>query len=162
MSLISLFIGLIFHKIWHVQCMASPIFEILISNSRGIKMKELTNLSDVFTNLSHEFFSVWTVEKEKNFGPKHFYFFQFAGWKRNHNEYLFTNFVDSEFKIGETIWRIRSITLKRHWPHYSYLSEPIDTPLLSSSLSSSIFDVRFDSESLGIPLSWLGDHSYIM
>ena len=111
-----------------------------------------------FTGFFLEFFSVWAVEKgNKNILliQNRFFSSQFASWKINHNEYSLKKFVDSEFKIGETIWRIRSISLKRHWPHYSYLSEPIDTPLLSSSLSSSIFDVRFDSESLGIPLSWL-------
>ena len=66
---------------------------------------------------------------------------------------LFEKEVNVSFQNYLTILEKDRETLKMHWHDYSYLSEPIDTPLLSSNLSSSIFDVRFDSESLGIPLS---------
>ena len=66
-------------------------------------------------------------------------------------------YVWAAFEAKSPPTRQDLVTLINNYTLYigliSYLSEPIDTPLLSSSLSSSIFDVRFDSESLGIPLS---------
>ena len=66
----------------------------------------ITNSSDVFTNLFHEFFPriflSWN-RKQTSYWSKTV-FSQFAGWKRNHIKYSLKKFVDSEFEIGETIW----------------------------------------------------------
>ena len=69
-----------------------------------------------FTNLIHECFSVWKVEKENKFliDPKRF-FSQFFSWKRNHNKYFLKEFVDTKFKIGETIWWIRYVFILKSW-----------------------------------------------
>jgi hypothetical protein len=57
----------------------------------------------VSTNYFHEFFSIWAVEKENNFLlVQNSFFFQFASY-----EYSLKKFVDSDFKIGETIWWMR-------------------------------------------------------
>ena len=77
---------------------------------RGIK-KLITNSSDSFTNLFHEFFpriflslSSWK-RKQTSHWFKTSVFSQFVSWKRNHNKYWLKKFVDSEFKI----WWIRYI-----------------------------------------------------
>ena len=59
------------------------------------------------TNLYHQFFSAWAVEKENKrlVGPKQF-FSQITSWKRNNDKYSLKELIDSEFEIGETIWWI--------------------------------------------------------
>ena len=62
-------------------------------------LSPVTNSSDVFTNLFHEFFPrIFHSQSKKKTN--------FASWKRNRNRYFFKKFVDSEFEIGETIWWI--------------------------------------------------------
>ena len=70
----------------------------------------VTNSSDNFTNLFHEFFpriflslSSWK-RKQTSHWFKTSVFSQFASWKRNPNKYSLKKFVDSEFEIGESIW----------------------------------------------------------
>ena len=74
---------------------------------RVINFVGITNSSDVFTNLLHEFFPAWAVEKENKLliGPK-IVFSQFQSWKRNHNKSSLKRFVDFEFEIGENKWWI--------------------------------------------------------
>ena len=73
----------------------------------------VTNSSDNFTNLFHDFFppiflslSSWK-RKQTSYWFKTGVFSQFDSWKRNHNKYSLKKFVDAEFKIGKTIWWIR-------------------------------------------------------
>ena len=73
---------------------------------------DITNSSNVFTNLIHGCFSVWAVEKENKFliGPKQFFFLSSPVEKeiiRNlRPKSSLKRLVDLEFKIGETIWWI--------------------------------------------------------
>ena len=70
------------------------------------------NSSDVFTNLFLYFFSVWAVEKENKLliGPKQV-FFSVHQLKTTTWQTFVRIIVDSEFKIGETIWWIRYLSL---------------------------------------------------
>ena len=64
------------------------------------------NSSDVFTNLLHEFFSVWKVEK--NIHWTKLYISLFANWIRNHNKYswiqnsLFSGFIPWALVLSES------------------------------------------------------------
>ena len=72
--------------------------------------KLVTNSSDNFTNLFHEFFPqiFLSLRSWKRKQTSHWFkisvFSQFASWKRYYNKYSLKNFVDSEFEIGESIW----------------------------------------------------------
>ena len=92
-----------------------------------------TNLSDVFTNSFHEFFSTkfsqferW--KKKTNFILVQIRFFgQFSSWKRNHYKHLLKKFVDSEFEIGEIIWWVHRLICisQKHWDDIMDLFRPV-------------------------------------
>ena len=70
----------------------------------------VTNSSDVFTNLFHNFFprnfSVWQLKNK-------LFFLSFPDKKEiKLNICLLKKFVDSEFQIGEAIWWIRCCNVK--------------------------------------------------
>ena len=66
-----------------------------------------------FTNFFHKFFSLWAVEKENKLliGPKQFFLSLPVEKEIILNTYSIEKSVDSEFKIGETISRIRCLSL---------------------------------------------------
>ena len=95
-----------FHPIWIAHHFHS--FEIQLQSIAYDWL--ITNSSDNFTNLFHEFFpriflslSSWK-RKQTSHWFKISVFSQFASWKRYYNKYSLKNFVDSEFEIGESIW----------------------------------------------------------
>ena len=92
-----------------------------------------------FKNFFHDFFSVWADEKENKLviGPRQ-YFSQFATWEKNHNKNSLTKFLNSEFKVGKTIWRIRlSCRADKNWAWKNHKVGRVSSPsnLESCSLS---------------------------
>ena len=67
--------------------------------------KSIKDSSDVFTNLIHQFFSVWAVEKENKFMicSKQFFSLSFPVLKWIITNPDFKKIVHSELEIGETI-----------------------------------------------------------
>ena len=64
-----------------------------------------TNSSDVFTNLLHDFFPAWAVEKENKLllGPK-IIFFSVSKFKKKSWQIFIKKLVDYEFETGENNW----------------------------------------------------------
>ena len=67
--------------------------------------KVVMKICNEFFRWFHQFFSQFFFYEIFSVGAKHF-FSQIASWKRSHDKYSIKELIDSEFKIGETIWWI--------------------------------------------------------
>ena len=77
----------------------------IIRNTYILLPKSIKDSSDVFTNLIHQFFSVWAVEKENKFMicSKQFFSLSFPVLKWIITNPDFKKIVHSELEIVETI-----------------------------------------------------------